>query len=54
MNLLTIFKRTPAPDISQAARQMRQRGIDKDRAKVRATCEAMNAAAGRPPIVWPS
>lgn len=52
MNLLRIFKRKP--DVSQAARQMALQGVERRKAKVRATVDRMNAEMGRPPIVWPS
>lgn len=49
------FKRTPAPDpVSQAARQLALQGVERRKAKIRATCDRMNAEMGKPPIVWPS
>lgn len=49
-NLFT--RRDDGRDISQAARAMRQRGIDKDTARIRARVDEMRAEQGKPAWEW--
>lgn len=47
-------RRWGKPDISSAARQMAREGVERHRAKVRATCDRMRADLGMEPARWPS
>lgn len=49
--MMKLFRRKP--DISTAARQMAREGVNRRRAKVRATADAMRAQMGLPAVVWP-
>ena len=42
----------PVIDPRTAASALSRHGHNKARAKIRAKCDEMNAALGRPPIVW--
>ena len=42
----------PVIDPQAAASALSRHGHNKARAKIRAQCDEMNAALGRPPIVW--
>lgn len=48
-----LFRKRPV-DITDAARAMRQKGIDSRKAKVRAMCDQMRRDMGMEPLQWPN
>lgn len=50
MRFLNPFRR---PDPSECARALARQGIERRKAKVRATCDDMRARMGMPAVEWP-
>ena len=52
--IAAFLSRWRKPSINDAARMMAKAGHDKQRAKVRATCDDMRARMGLPKAEWPN